>query len=42
LGPCRVTRMQGTFTGSFRARFAGWGVRTLDLTDGGASYTEAR
>jgi hypothetical protein len=42
LGPCRVTRVQGTFTGSFRARFAGWGVRTLDLTDGGASYTEAR
>jgi hypothetical protein len=41
-GPCRLTRMRGSFTGSFRTRFAGWGVRTLTLSGGEASYSEAR
>jgi hypothetical protein len=41
-GPCRLTRMRGAFTGSFRTRFAGWGVRTLTLSGGEASYSEAR
>jgi hypothetical protein len=41
-GPCRLTRMRGSFTGSFRTRFAGWGVRTLTLSGGESSYSEAR
>jgi hypothetical protein len=35
---CRRTTTRGTFVGSFQARFTGWGRRTLDLNDAGASY----
>jgi hypothetical protein len=41
-GACRVTRVSGTFAGSFQARFAGWGPMTLALANAAASYNEAR
>jgi hypothetical protein len=41
-GACRLAQTRGTFAGSFRARFTGWGTRTLELGNAEASYTEAR
>jgi hypothetical protein len=37
-GPCRTTRVRGTFAGMFAARFAGWGTRALTLDGSEASY----
>ena len=41
-GACRTTTMRGTFTGTFRTRFAGWGVRSVTLDDSDASYRVSR
>jgi len=42
-GACRSSSTTGTFDGTFRARFAGWGMRTLRLSPADhASYTEQR
>jgi hypothetical protein len=42
-GACRSTSTTGTFAGTFRARFAGWGVRTVSLSPADqARYTEQR
>ena len=42
-GACRNTSTTGTFDGTFRARFAGWGVRTVRLSPADhASYSEER
>jgi hypothetical protein len=41
-GACRLTSALGTFAGTFQARFAGWGVRTLTMANSEATYTEAR
>jgi hypothetical protein len=37
-GPCRLTSTRGTFTGTFRTRFAGWGTHTLEFADAGGTY----
>lgn len=42
VGSCRVTTTRGAFTGTFRARFAGWGTRTLAMGTYDAAYREAR
>jgi hypothetical protein len=39
LGACRVTRYEGTFVGTFRTRFTGWGVRTLAIDTRNAFYS---
>ena len=42
-GPCRRLSASGTFTGTFRTRFAGWGTRTVRFDAGDyASYYEDR
>jgi len=42
-GGCRSTSTTGTFDGTFRAQFAGWGVRTLKLNPADhASYSDQR
>jgi hypothetical protein len=41
-GACRVTRVRGTFAGTFQARFAGWGPMSLTLANAEASYNQAR
>lgn len=41
-GACRSTSTSGTFDGTFRARFAGWGVRTVRLSHDQARYSEER
>ena len=42
-GACHSTSTAGTFDGTFRAKFAGWGVRTLRLNPADhASYSEQR
>ena len=42
-GACQSTSTTGTFDGTFRARFAGWGLRTLRLNPADhASYGEQR
>jgi hypothetical protein len=42
-GACRTTTTTGAATGSFRATFAGWGVRTLRLQPGAvATFSETR
>jgi hypothetical protein len=42
-GACRSTSTTGTFNGTFRARFAGWGVRTVRLSPADyATYSEQR
>jgi hypothetical protein len=37
-GPCQTTTVKGTFTGTFRARFAGWGTREVALSGSQAAY----
>jgi hypothetical protein len=37
-GPCQTTTVSGTFAGTFSARFAGWGTRTVTLSGSRASY----
>jgi hypothetical protein len=37
-GPCQTTTVKGTFTGTFRARFAGWGMREVALSGSQAAY----
>lgn len=37
-GPCQTTTVKGTFTGRFRARFAGWGTREVVLSGSQAAY----
>ena len=40
-GACRRVAAKGTFTGSFRTRFAGWGARTAAFgRSGSASFAE--
>ena len=40
-GACRRVAAKGTFTGSFRTRFAGWGARIAAFgRSGSASYAE--
>ena len=42
-GACRSTSTTGTFDGTFRVRFAGWGLRTVRLIAADhASYSEER
>ena len=42
-GACRNTSTTGTFDGTFRVRFAGWGLRTVRLIAADhASYSEER
>jgi hypothetical protein len=42
-GPCRSTSTTGTFDGTFRARFAGWGVRAVRFSPTDyASFGEQR
>ena len=42
-GACRSTSATGTFDGTFRARFAGWGLRTVRLSPADhATYSEER
>jgi hypothetical protein len=42
-GACRSTSTTGTFDGTFRVRFAGWGLRTVRLSPADhASYSEER
>jgi hypothetical protein len=42
LGACRVTATLGVFDGTFQTRFAGWGSRTLTMSNNAALYAEAR
>lgn len=42
VGPCRTTDVRGTFTGTFRTRFTGWGLRTLSVNTADARYRVAR
>jgi hypothetical protein len=37
-GPCQRTTVKGTFSGTFRARFAGWGTREVALSGSQATY----
>ncbi len=39
-GACRSTSTTGTFDGTFRTRFAGWGLRTMRSRADHASYSE--
>ena len=39
-GACRTVSATGVFNGTFRARFTGWGARTLRLAGDHASYRE--
>jgi hypothetical protein len=39
---CRRTDVRGTFAGTFRTRFAGWGARTLAVSNGVAEYHSFR
>jgi hypothetical protein len=42
-GACRTTSATGTFNGTFRTRFAGWGARTVKLSPADfARYSEDR
>ena len=42
-GACQTVTATGSFTGTFRTRFTGWGARTLRLTAAdGAGYRESR
>jgi hypothetical protein len=41
-GACRNTSTTGTFDGTLRARFAGWGLRTVRFSADHASYGEQR
>lgn len=41
-GSCQTTTVEGTFDGSFRVRFAGWGLRTLAVSGAEAAYRVAR
>jgi hypothetical protein len=42
-GPCRMTSTSGAATGSFRASFVGWGVRTITLQpSAAATFNETR
>jgi hypothetical protein len=42
-GACQTVTATGSFTGSFRTRFTGWGARTLGLSAAdGAGYRESR
>jgi len=42
-GACRSTSTTGTFDGTFRVRFAGWGLRTLRLSSADhATFSEQR
>jgi hypothetical protein len=42
-GACRTTSTTGTASGSFRASFVGWGIRTLRLQPGvAATFNETR
>lgn len=42
-GACRITSTTGTFDGTFRVRFAGWGPRTVRLSPADyASFREQR
>ena len=41
-GACRSTSTTGTFDGTFRVRFAGWGLRTVRLSRAHAGYSEQR
>ena len=42
-GACRNTSTTGTFDGTFRVRFAGWGLRTVRLSPADhASFSEQR
>ena len=38
VGGCGVTTTRGSFTGTFRVRFTGWGARTLTVNTNDASY----
>jgi hypothetical protein len=39
-GACRTVSATGVFSGTFRARFTGWGARTLRLAADHATYRE--
>lgn len=41
-GSCSMTTVRGTFAGTFRTRFAGWGVRSLTAEVDQAAYVESR
>jgi hypothetical protein len=42
-GACQTVTATGSFTGTFRTRFTGWGARTLGLSAAdGAGYRESR